>query len=107
MVKRGQVMGTSGQTGMAGGDHIHFGMQLDGVQIDPKEWWDSHWINDHIAKRVDLPRVQQLRQESPVRSTRERSGAAAHGREWTKSRTGDFGVPQEAEKQSRQRVLIR
>src|SRR5438132_14407548 len=55
MVKRGQVMGTSGQTGMAGGDHIHFGMQLDGVQIDPKEWWDSHWINDHIAKRVDLP----------------------------------------------------
>ena len=55
MVKRGQVMGTSGQTGMAGGDHIHFAMQLDGVQIDPKEWWDSHWIKDHIARRVDLP----------------------------------------------------
>jgi len=55
LVKRGQVMGTSGQTGMAGGDHIHFAMQLDGVQIDPKEWWDSHWIKDHIAKRVDLP----------------------------------------------------
>jgi len=44
MVKRGQVMGKSGQTGMA-----------DGVQIDPKEWWDPHWIQDHIAKRVDLP----------------------------------------------------
>jgi murein DD-endopeptidase MepM/ murein hydrolase activator NlpD len=55
MVKRGQVMGTSGQTGMAGGDHIHFAMQLDGIQIDPKEWWDSHWIKDHIAKRVELP----------------------------------------------------
>jgi len=55
MVKQGQVMGLSGQTGMAGGDHIHFGMQLDGVQIDPKEWWDSHWIKDHIAKRVQLP----------------------------------------------------
>jgi murein DD-endopeptidase MepM/ murein hydrolase activator NlpD len=55
MVKRGQVMGTSGQTGMAGGDHIHFGMLLDGVQIDPKEWWDPHWIKDHVAKRVDLP----------------------------------------------------
>ncbi len=36
---------------MAGGDHIHFGMLLDGVQIDPKEWWDPHWIKDHIAKR--------------------------------------------------------
>jgi len=54
-VKRGQVMGLSGMTGMAGGDHVHFGMQLDGVQIDPKEWWDPHWIKDHIARRVDLP----------------------------------------------------
>ena len=54
-VKRGQVMGQSGMTGMAGGDHIHFAMQLDGVQIDPKEWWDPHWIQDHIARRVELP----------------------------------------------------
>lgn len=54
-VKRAQVMGLSGMTGMAGGDHIHFAMQLDGVQIDPKEWWDPHWIQDHIARRVDLP----------------------------------------------------
>jgi murein DD-endopeptidase MepM/ murein hydrolase activator NlpD len=55
IVKQGQVMGLSGQTGMAGGDHIHFAMQLDGVQIDPKEWWDPHWIKDHIAKRVVIP----------------------------------------------------
>jgi len=55
MVKRSQVMGLSGMTGMAGGDHVHFAMQLDGVQIDPKEWWDAHWIQDHIARRVDLP----------------------------------------------------
>jgi murein DD-endopeptidase MepM/ murein hydrolase activator NlpD len=41
LVKRGQVMGTSGQTGMAGGDHIHFAMQFDGIQIDPKEWWTA------------------------------------------------------------------
>ena len=54
MVKRGQIMGKSGQTGMAGGDHIHFSMQLEGVQIDPKEWWDGHWIKDHVAKRVTL-----------------------------------------------------
>ena len=55
MVKRSQTMGLSGMTGMAGGDHVHFAMQLDGVQIDPKEWWDAHWIQDHIARRVDLP----------------------------------------------------
>jgi hypothetical protein len=55
MVTRGQVMGKSGMTGMAGGDHIHFSMQLEGIQIDPKEWWDAHWIKDHIARRVELP----------------------------------------------------
>jgi murein DD-endopeptidase MepM/ murein hydrolase activator NlpD len=55
MVKRSQIMGLSGMTGMAGGDHVHFAMQLDGVQIDPKEWWDAHWIQDHVARRVDLP----------------------------------------------------
>ena len=54
-VKRGQSMGKSGTTGMAGGDHVHFSMQLDGVQIDPKEWWDGHWINDHITTRIGLP----------------------------------------------------
>jgi murein DD-endopeptidase MepM/ murein hydrolase activator NlpD len=52
-------MGLSGMTGMAGGDHIHFTMQLDGVQIDPKNWWDPHWIKDHIAKRVDLPGLKE------------------------------------------------
>jgi murein DD-endopeptidase MepM/ murein hydrolase activator NlpD len=55
MVKRGQVMGKSGMTGLAGGDHIHFSMQLDGVQIYPREWWDAHWIKDHIVRRVELP----------------------------------------------------
>lgn len=54
-VKRGQTLGRSGMTGMAAGDHIHFGMQLDGVQIDPKEFFDAHWIKDHIARRVSLP----------------------------------------------------
>ncbi len=60
VVKKGQVMGQSGMTGMAGGDHIHFAMQLDGVQIDPKEWWDPHWIHDHIARRIDLPGFSAL-----------------------------------------------
>ena len=40
---------------MAGGDHIHFAMQIDGVQIDPKEWWDPHWIKDHIANASNCP----------------------------------------------------
>ena len=66
MVKRGQAMGLSGMTGMAGGDHVHFAMQLDGVQIDPKEWWDPHWIQDHIARRVDLPGFNAAAASTPA-----------------------------------------
>lgn len=55
MVSRGQLMGKSGSTGLAGGDHLHFSMQVDGVQVNPVEWWDDHWINDHIRSRLKGP----------------------------------------------------
>ena len=80
MVKRGQVMGQSGMTGMAGGDHIHFAMQLDGVQIDPKEWWDPHWIQDHIARRVDLPGFSAAGNTAASESHHARKTSARHKR---------------------------
>jgi murein DD-endopeptidase MepM/ murein hydrolase activator NlpD len=78
MVKRGQAMGLSGMTGMAGGDHVHFAMQLDGVQIDPKEWWDPHWIHDHIARRVDLPGFNAAAASAPSVEPRAARKSAAH-----------------------------
>jgi murein DD-endopeptidase MepM/ murein hydrolase activator NlpD len=54
-VKKRQAIGRSGSTGLAGGDHLHFSMQLDGVQINPVEWWDQHWIKDHVWKRLGMP----------------------------------------------------
>jgi murein DD-endopeptidase MepM/ murein hydrolase activator NlpD len=52
MVKKGQKMGVAGQTGLAGGVHVHFSMQIDGVQINPREWWDEHWIHDRILSKL-------------------------------------------------------
>jgi murein DD-endopeptidase MepM/ murein hydrolase activator NlpD len=52
MVKKGQTMGHSGSTGLAGGDHLHFSMQVDGVQINPVEWFDAHWIHDRILSKL-------------------------------------------------------
>jgi hypothetical protein len=52
LVKKGQTMGHSGSTGMAGGDHLHFSMQVDGVQINPVEWFDEHWIHDRILSKL-------------------------------------------------------
>jgi murein DD-endopeptidase MepM/ murein hydrolase activator NlpD len=51
-VKKGQSLGRSGSTGLAGGDHLHFSMQVDGVQVNPIEWWDEHWIKDRILSKV-------------------------------------------------------
>jgi len=39
------VIGLTGTTGMAGGDHLHFSMLINGVFVTPTEWWDQHWIN--------------------------------------------------------------
>ena len=52
MVKKGQKMGIAGQTGLAGGVHVHFSMQIDGVQTNPREWWDEHWIRDRILSKL-------------------------------------------------------
>jgi hypothetical protein len=32
---------------------VHFGMQIDGVQINPREWWDEHWIHDRILSKLE------------------------------------------------------
>ena len=52
MVQKEQVVGRSGATGLAGGDHIHYSMQVDGVQVNPIEWWDEHWIKDRILSKL-------------------------------------------------------
>lgn len=51
-VTRGQPLGRSGETGLAGGDHLHFGMLLQGLPVDPLEWWDPRWIRDHLESKL-------------------------------------------------------
>ncbi|HEY1239476.1 MAG TPA: M23 family metallopeptidase [Bryobacteraceae bacterium] len=52
MVEKGGKIGIAGSTGLAEGVHVHFGMQIDGVQINPREWWDEHWIHDRILSKL-------------------------------------------------------
>lgn len=51
-VTRGQSLGRSGETGLAGGDHLHFGILLQGLPVDPLEWWDAKWLRDHLDDKM-------------------------------------------------------
>ena len=53
-VKKGQIIGKTGSTGLAGGDHLHFTMQIDGVQVNSVEWWDPHWIKDRVLSKMGM-----------------------------------------------------
>ncbi|MHC1698796.1 MAG: M23 family metallopeptidase [Geobacteraceae bacterium] len=50
-VTKGQIIGNTGTTGMAGGDHLHFGILVNGIEVEPKEWLDQHWINDNFTNK--------------------------------------------------------
>jgi len=51
-VKRGETLGRTGDTGLAGGDHLHFTILIAGWPVDPQEWWDGHWIRDRVARKL-------------------------------------------------------
>jgi murein DD-endopeptidase MepM/ murein hydrolase activator NlpD len=51
-VEKEQTLGRSGMTGLAGGDHLHFTMLVNGRMVNPVEWWDQHWIDDRILRKL-------------------------------------------------------
>ena len=53
-VAAGERLGLSGETGMAGGDHLHFAVLVGGLPVNPLEWFDAKWIRDHIGGVLPL-----------------------------------------------------
>jgi murein DD-endopeptidase MepM/ murein hydrolase activator NlpD len=51
-VTRGQIIGKTGSTGMAFGDHLHFGILVGGIEVTPLEWIDAQWIRDNVTSRL-------------------------------------------------------
>ena len=53
-VKKGEAIGQSGTSGLAGGDHLHFSIIVGGQFVNPQEWWDPHWIADNVTKKLNV-----------------------------------------------------
>jgi murein DD-endopeptidase MepM/ murein hydrolase activator NlpD len=50
VVDQGAIIAHSGSTGMAGGDHLHFSILINGVFVTPIEWMDQNWIDLNITE---------------------------------------------------------
>jgi murein DD-endopeptidase MepM/ murein hydrolase activator NlpD len=68
-----QILGRTGETGLAGGDHLHYGVYLHGVAILPVEWWDGKWINDNISPKLGGLSGEEIAvSQQPKKSSRAR-----------------------------------
>ncbi|MEY4636066.1 MAG: Stage sporulation protein [Acidobacteriota bacterium] len=52
-VAKGQELGRTGATGLAGGDHLHFTILLQGVPVNPIEFWDPQWMRDRVLRKIN------------------------------------------------------
>jgi len=51
-VEKDQTLGRTGITGLAGGDHLHFTLLVSGTAVNPVEWWDGHWMEDRVFRKI-------------------------------------------------------
>lgn len=61
-VAKGNIIGDTGQTGLAGGDHLHYGMFVHNTFVNPLEWWDPAWIKNNVTSKIEAVKTQ-LREE--------------------------------------------
>ena len=52
-VSKGDIIGNTGSTGLAGGDHLHFSILVHKTFVNPIEWWDAAWIKNNVLSKIE------------------------------------------------------
>jgi len=72
-IKQRQIIGKTGETGLAAGDHLHYGVYLHGVAVLPVEWWDAKWINDNINPKLEGGSSEEIAESQQSKAPRKAS----------------------------------
>ncbi len=48
IVEKKSLIALSGQTGYVTGDHLHFSLIINGMNLDPNDWFNDEWIKYNI-----------------------------------------------------------
>uniref|UniRef100_UPI00366E926F M23 family metallopeptidase n=1 Tax=Campylobacter coli TaxID=195 RepID=UPI00366E926F len=48
IISQQSIIGKTGTSGLSLGDHLHFGVLVQGVEIRPEQWQDKKWIENNI-----------------------------------------------------------
>ena len=51
-VNAGSSIANTGKSGYAMGDHLHFGVLIQGIEVRPAEWMDSQWMKLNISNVI-------------------------------------------------------
>jgi len=48
-ITKKEIIANTGKSGYAMGDHLHFGVLVQGIEVRPQEWMDKQWIKLNIT----------------------------------------------------------
>ncbi len=67
-VTAGQMIARTGMTGLALGDHLHFGVLVHGIEVWPMDWMKGNWIHkniDAVFQKADKIIAKTAKKKSP------------------------------------------
>jgi murein DD-endopeptidase MepM/ murein hydrolase activator NlpD len=79
-VGKEQVLGRTGATGLAIGDHLHYEVLVNGISVTPLEWWDAKWMRDRVnkpLKEAGLPEIAGLERGGSAESDEDKAARPA------------------------------